>query len=69
MSFSFLVFYICFLLIRMFLLILFIAYSWPENLLTTRKTLPKEPLSMTLITLKSLSLLLGSPSLDIRHYE
>ena len=45
------------------------AYNYPENLFTTRKTLPKEPLSMTLITLKSLSLLFGSPSLEIRHCE
>jgi hypothetical protein len=54
---------------RTFLLILFMAYNCPENLFTTRKTLPKEPLSMTLITLKSLSLLFGSPSLEIRHCE
>jgi len=53
MSFSVLVLRIYPFSIRMSLLILFIAYSWPSFVLTTWKTLPKDPLSITLIILKS----------------
>ena len=69
MSFSFFVLCICFLFINTFLLILFMAYNYPEYFWTTKKTLPNDPLSITLMILKSFSLHLGMPSFETRQEE
>ena len=69
MSFSFFVLCICFLFINTFLLILFMAYNYPEYFWITKKTLPNDPLSITLMILKSFSLHLGMPSFETRQEE
>jgi len=53
MSFSVLVFKIYPFSIKMSLLILFIAYSFPSFIFITWKTLPNEPLSITFLIWKS----------------
>ena len=53
MSFSVLVLSIYPFSIRMSLFILFMAYSFPSTIFTTRNTLPNDPLSITFFILKS----------------
>ena len=52
-SFSVLVFTICYFSIKISLLILFIAYSFPSRIFITWNTLPNDPLSITFFILKS----------------